>query len=154
MKVLLSWIREFVDVPESAEDIGKLMSVRGLALEGLEPHGDDVVMDFEVTANRPDCLSTIGIAREIATAYKLPLRSEGDGFSRRRHPAGAEAPALRTSADVIPVTIDDPDLCGRYVGAVADVTVDANGLRAATVAAKVLAHLRDVEACSEHLPRD
>ena len=123
MKVLLSWIREFVDVPESAEDIGKLMSVRGLALEGLEPHGDDVVMDFEVTANRPDCLSTIGIAREIATAYKLPLRSEGDGFSRRRHPAGAEAPALRTSADVIPVTIDDPDLCGRYVGAVADVTV-------------------------------
>ena len=37
MKVLLSWIREFVDVPESAEEIGKLLSVRGLALEGLEP---------------------------------------------------------------------------------------------------------------------
>ena len=37
MKVLLSWIREFVDVPESAEAIGTLMSVRGLALEGLEP---------------------------------------------------------------------------------------------------------------------
>ncbi len=72
MKVLLSWIREFVDVKASAEEIGKLMSVRGLALEGLEPHGDDVVMDFEVTANRPDCLSTIGIAREIATAYQLP----------------------------------------------------------------------------------
>lgn len=67
MKVLLSWIREFVDVPEPAEDIGKLLSVRGLALEGLESHGDDVVMDFDVTANRPDCLSIIGIAREIAT---------------------------------------------------------------------------------------
>jgi len=37
---------------------------------------------------------------------------------------------------------------------VADVTVDANGRRAATVAAEVLAHLRHVEACSEHLPRD
>ena len=56
MKVLLSWIREFVDVPESAEEIGRLLSVRGLALEGLEPLGDDVVMDFDVTANRPDCL--------------------------------------------------------------------------------------------------
>ena len=75
MKVLLSWIREFVDVPESAEEIGKLMSVRGLALEGLEPHGDDVVMDFDVTANRPDCLSMIGIAREIATAYQRPCKA-------------------------------------------------------------------------------
>lgn len=111
MKVLLSWIREFVDVPESAEDIGQLMSVRGLALEGLEPHGDDVVMDFDVTANRPDCLSMIGIAREIATAYDRPLK------------AGTKVPALRTSSDGIPVTIEAPDLCGRYAGAVADVTV-------------------------------
>ena len=74
MKVPLSWIREFVDVKASAEEIGTLMGVRGLALEGLEPHGDDVVMDFDVTANRPDCMSVIGIAREIATAYNLPLR--------------------------------------------------------------------------------
>ncbi len=73
MKVPLSWIREFVDVKASAEEIGTLMGVRGLALEGLEPHGDDVVMDFDVTANRPDCMSVIGIAREIATAYNLPL---------------------------------------------------------------------------------
>jgi phenylalanyl-tRNA synthetase beta chain len=113
MKVLLSWIREFVDVPESAEEIGKLMSVRGLALEGLEPHGDDVAMDFDVTANRPDCLSMIGIAREIATAYQRPLRADA---------ATAKAVALRTSTD-LPVTIEDPDLCPRYAGAVADVTV-------------------------------
>ncbi|MDP2053367.1 MAG: phenylalanine--tRNA ligase subunit beta [Acidobacteriota bacterium] len=130
MKVLLSWIREFVDVPESAEEIGKLMSVRGLALEGLESHGDDVVMDFDVTANRPDCLSMIGIAREIATAYNRPLRSEGDGakdlegdgFSRRQA-ATAKAVALRTSTEGLPITIEAPDLCGRYVGAIADVTV-------------------------------
>ncbi len=37
MKVPLSWIREFVDVKAPAEEIGKLMGVRGLALEGLEP---------------------------------------------------------------------------------------------------------------------
>ena len=123
MKVLLSWIREFVDVPESAEEIGRLLSVRGLALEGLEALGDDVVMDFDVTANRPDCLSIIGIAREIATAYSRPLRSEGDGFSHRHGSATAKAVALRTSTDGIPVTIEAPELCQRYVGAVADVTV-------------------------------
>ena len=123
MKVLLSWIREFVDVPESAEAIGTLMSVRGLALEGFEAHGDDVVMDFDVTANRPDCLSMIGIAREIATAYRRQLRSEGDGFSHRQTAATAKAVALRTSPEGIPVTIEDPELCPRYAAAVADVTV-------------------------------
>jgi len=137
MKVLLSWIREFVDVPESAEEIGTLMSVRGLALEGLEPcdwplslagsltasREPDVVMDFDVTANRPDCLSIIGIAREIATAYQRPLRSEGDGLSHRQTAATAEAVAARTSPEGIPVNVEDPELCPRYVAAVADVTV-------------------------------
>ncbi|MEP6783418.1 MAG: phenylalanine--tRNA ligase subunit beta [Acidobacteriota bacterium] len=114
MKVPLSWIREFVDVRASAEEIGTLMGVRGLALEGLEQHGDDVVMDFDVTANRPDCMSVIGIAREIATAYKLPLRHEGS--------AGTFDPNVRSEGSVA-ITIEDPELCGRYVGAVADVTI-------------------------------
>ena len=128
MKVLLSWIREFVDAPESAEDIGTRMSVRGLALEGIEPHGDDVVLDFEVHAIRPDCMSIAGVAREIATAYRRPLKAgakapalqesvEGEGFSPRL------AEEAKASSLQIPVTIADPDLCGRYVGAVADVTV-------------------------------
>jgi phenylalanyl-tRNA synthetase beta chain len=85
-------------------------------------------MDFDVTANRPDCLSVIGIAREIATAYQLPLRLEGDRFSGRHgattlattESAPAKAGALQTS---VPVTIEDPELCGRYVAATADVTV-------------------------------
>ena len=113
MKVLLSWIREFVEVQESAEDIGRLMSVRGLALEGLEPHGDDAVLDFDVTANRPDCLSIRGIAREIAAAYGLPFRDNvvwRDAFN----------PIVDLSGVTIPVTIDEPELCGRYVGLVAD----------------------------------
>ena len=117
MKVPLSWIREFVDVTASAEEIGTLMSVRGLPLEGLEPHGDDLVMDFEITANRPDCMSVIGIAREIATAYELPMRSDGRSDDR-----SSERPSERSS-ERPDVTIEAPDLCGRYVAAVADVTV-------------------------------
>jgi len=122
MKVSLSWIREFVDVQASAEEIGKLMSVRGLPLEGIETHGGDVVMDFEVTANRPDCLSMIGIAREIATAYQRPLRTAGTSAFAPGASADKEVPALQTG-DPISVTIEDPELCGRYVAAVADVTV-------------------------------
>ena len=114
MKVPLSWVREFVDVTASAEEIGTLMGVRGLALEGLEAQGDDVVMDFDVTANRPDCLSVIGIAREIATAYNLPLV----------YPAKAgHHIEVEGKAGNVPVTIEEPELCGRYVAATADVTV-------------------------------
>lgn len=113
MKIPLSWIREFVDVTESAEEIGELMGVRGLPLEALDRHGDDVVMDFDVTANRPDCLSVIGIAREVATAYNLPLKA----------PVKPEPAAGRTT---ISIEILEPELCLRYVGGVADVTVAAS----------------------------
>ena len=109
MKVPLSWIREFVDVKANANEIGTLMGVRGLALEGLDTHGDDVVMDFDVTANRPDLLSVIGTAREIAAAYKVPLK---------------EPPLPEWKPDqAIPISIEEPDLCGRYIGAIADVTI-------------------------------
>ena len=116
MKAPLSWVREFVDVKASAEEIGALMGQRGLPLESLETHGDDVVMDFEVTANRPDCMSIRGIAREIAAAYRLPFNDNvvwRDGLSKI---------VDRTGGVNIPVTIDEPELCGRYVGIVADVT--------------------------------
>jgi len=114
MKVLLSWVREFVDIDEPAEAIGRRLSLRGLALDGLEPMGDDALMDFDVTANRPDCLSMAGIAREIAVAYDLPFRAR-----RPARPAAAAPPPFAA----LPITIEAPDLCARYVGAVADVTV-------------------------------
>ena len=131
MKVLLSWIRDFVDVPGTAEDIGGRMSLRGLALEGIESRGDDAVIDFDVTSNRPDCLSVRGIAREIATAYQLPLnaRAEARALTGAQSPAaaGAASETARTPASAaaakIPVRIDDPDLCSRYVAAVADVKI-------------------------------
>ena len=116
MKVLLSWVREFVDVTASAEEIGTLMGMRGLPLESLEIDGDDAVMDFDVTANRPDCLSIRGIAREIAAAYRLPFRDNviwRDSFKSIVDRAGGVT---------IPVSIEEPELCGRYVGIVADIT--------------------------------
>ena len=134
MKVLVSWLREFVDVPGTPEEIAATMSVRGFAVEGIDPVGEDAVLDFEITGNRPDCMSVIGIAREVATAYGLPMAgppSAGPALRENRHrrPGSAEGgpgagvteagPAGRA----IDVFIDNPDLCPRYVGAVADVTV-------------------------------
>ncbi len=78
----------------------------------------DAVIDFEVTANRPDCLSVAGMAREIATAYGLQVR---------RPVAGGSSLALTSLKSVeqgdIDIAIENKEWCPRYVGAVADVTV-------------------------------
>jgi phenylalanyl-tRNA synthetase beta chain len=119
MKILLSWLREFVDVPSTPEQIAATMSVRGFAVEGIEPVGDgDAVIDFEVTANRPDCLSVAGLAREIATAYQLQVR---------RPAVGASSLTLASLKSVdqadVEIVIENSELCPRYAGAVADVQV-------------------------------
>jgi phenylalanyl-tRNA synthetase beta chain len=128
VKVLLSWLRDFVDVPGEAEDIAARMSVRGFAVEGIDRLADgDAVIDFEVTGNRPDCMSVSGIAREVATAFGLQVRRPAVSTSLRRHGDGAPALHLASLKTVehgdIDIVIDNPELCPRYAGAVADVTI-------------------------------
>src|SRR5687768_803785 len=89
------------------------MSVRGFAVESIEAVGKgDAVLDFEVTANRPDCMSIVGMAREVAAAYGVKLK-----------PVGKLAALSSASKADIAIAIDNPELCPRYAGAVADVTV-------------------------------
>jgi phenylalanyl-tRNA synthetase beta chain len=130
MKVLVSWMRDFVDVTASPEDIAKTMSVRGFAVEGLEDVGDgDAVIDFEVTGNRPDCMCIIGMAREVATAYDLPMRrlvAKGKDTSEETGSALRLASLKAVEKADIDVVIENPDLCPRYAGAVADVIVGAS----------------------------
>jgi phenylalanyl-tRNA synthetase beta chain len=119
MKILISWLREFVDVPGTPESIAATMSVRGFAVESIEPAGEgDAVLDFEITANRPDCMSVAGIAREVATAYGLQVRRPAGGASSR-----AQTSLKSVEQGDIEIAIENTDLCPRYAGAVADVTV-------------------------------
>src|SRR5262245_21051801 len=74
MRLVLSWLRELVDITASADDIAGTLALRGFEVAAIEKlAGGDAVIDFEVTANRPDGLSVLGLAREVATAYDLPL---------------------------------------------------------------------------------
>ena len=119
MKVPLSWIREFVDINASAEEIGTQDGgARPGARRPRAARATDIVMDFDVTANRPDCLSMAGIAREIAVVYDRPFTEPSE-----RLRSAVEASTASSGVPAVPITIEAPDLCGRYVGAVADVTV-------------------------------
>ena len=139
MKVLLSWLREFVDVPATGEEIGARMSLRGFALEGIEEVGDDEVLDFDVTSNRPDCMNVVGLAREVAAAYDRELQKPDivpasvierftpdptrEQLQELRRASGIESgPGWAKTRDVA-ITIENADLCRSYFGAVADVIV-------------------------------
>ena len=68
----------------------------------------DVVLDLEITWNRPDCLSIIGIAREFAALLGRPLRLPEVGFAEGGEPVGAFAK----------VVVEDPVKCPRYTARV------------------------------------
>ena len=71
---------------------------------------NDTVVEFEITSNRPDCLSVIGLARETAISFDKPLN--------------IPAPAVKPLGDgdkienYLSVKISDPDLCFRYAAKV------------------------------------
>src|SRR4051812_36482419 len=114
MRLVLSWLKEFVDVQASAAEVAQTLALRGFEVASIEPlDGDDAVIDFEVTANRPDALSVVGLAREVATAYDLPLVEAKGRFAAA--PIGA--------SDRVTVSIDDPQLCPRFAALVADVHI-------------------------------
>jgi phenylalanyl-tRNA synthetase beta chain len=78
--------------------------------EHLGRPSGDVVFDLEITPNRPDLNSVIGIAREIAAVTGQPLRLPSIELP---------APATTTAAaDLVRVRLEDPDLCPRYTARV------------------------------------
>jgi phenylalanyl-tRNA synthetase beta chain len=137
MRLLASWLRDFVDVSAAPEEIAERLSLRGFEVAGIEPvsaqasppwarsasaGSADAVIDFEVTANRPDCLSVVGLAREVATLYDMPVAQP----PALQAPASTPGLAHTGQADRVNVSIEDPDLCPRYAAAVADLTANAS----------------------------
>jgi phenylalanyl-tRNA synthetase beta chain len=93
--------------------------------EYLGRSGGDVVFDLEVTPNRADWNSVIGIAREIAAftgnKLKMPNISEGGVPRRPDSTENSGAPGTRPSekaSALVSVRIEDPDLCPRYTARV------------------------------------
>src|SRR5271170_7545178 len=112
MKVVYDWLKEFVDVPVSAEELASRLALTGTNIGGVEngPHG--AVIDAEVTSNRPDCLGHLGIAREVSAIYKTPLKKSPSA-------AGKLEPAVGGNAlQKIRVDLQAPELCGRFTARV------------------------------------
>ena len=60
------WLGEYVDIPEGVPELARRLTAAGHNVDSIEPKGDDVLLDVEITTNRPDCMNHLGLAREIA----------------------------------------------------------------------------------------
>src|SRR5580704_5761350 len=106
MKISYQWIKEFVEIKETPQQLGKRFTNLGLAVDALESHGGDSLFELDVATNRPDCLSHYGVAREVAAAYGSPLKA----------PAFELPEDKKHASEVFSISIVDPDLCARYCG--------------------------------------
>jgi phenylalanyl-tRNA synthetase beta chain len=108
MKFSRSWLNDYVDLSDLSDDqLGVRLTEIGHAVEATEQHGDDTVFDLEITTNRVDAMSHIGMARELAAA--LGRSAAGTLASP---PAGSAASSPPT------VKIEAPEMCSRYTALV------------------------------------
>lgn len=66
IKILDSWLKDYLKTKASAKDIAREMSLTSISIERVETHKDDFIYDIEVTTNRPDLMSVVGLAREAS----------------------------------------------------------------------------------------
>src|SRR5436305_1658262 len=108
MKFSREWLTDYVDLSDLSDDqLGVRLTEIGHAVEATEQHGDDTVFDLEITTNRVDAMSHIGMARELAAALGRPAAG-----TLASPPAGSAASSPPT------VKIEAPEMCSRYTALV------------------------------------
>lgn len=109
MKISLNWLSDYVDVSTMpARQLGERLIHAGFGIEEIIETADDIVLDVEVTSNRPDLLGHIGMAREIATITGTAFKS----------PVQPNPPTSGKVAEMASVEVLAPDLCPRYTARV------------------------------------
>ncbi|MFK7767336.1 MAG: phenylalanine--tRNA ligase subunit beta [Mariniblastus sp.] len=108
MIVSWNWLKEYVDLNMSHDDLVDRLTMSGLNHESTELFDGDKAIDLEVTSNRADCLGHIGVAREIATLYDQALTI----------PDPQPKTSSSSVADEISVDIKSKESCFRYTARV------------------------------------
>lgn len=103
MRISYNWLKDYVDIKVSGEALAELLTMAGLTVDSVRREGDDYILETEVTANRPDWLSYIGVAREVAALTGKRLKS----------PA-AHITASKVGSKTVNIRVENKTLCPRY----------------------------------------
>lgn len=116
LKLLDSWIREYLDTKATAKQIAEALSLSSVSVEKVEPLGKDHLLDIEVTTNRSDLMSVQGISREAAASLKsagIPAK-----FTEKKSPVPE-----KSNTDFPILIVNDPKLVNRICAAVLAVSI-------------------------------
>ena len=107
MKISYNWLKDYVDFKKTPTQLAEDLSLFGQEVESIKKLDDDTILDLEITPNRGDCLSILGMAREISALYNIPLKQSS--FS--------ELSRIEESAKIdkkIEVKVSGPEICPRF----------------------------------------
>lgn len=122
MKLTYDWLNDYCRTGLPVATVAELLTKAGVKVESMEEKNGDHVIELEITANRPDCLSVIGVAREVSVVSGKPVVEPGFKLETTR--------SFR-SADWM-LDVQEPELCPRYVGrTIKGVKVGASPLQVA-----------------------
>ena len=117
IKILDSWLREFVKTNATPAQIAEKLSLSSVSVERIEKFKDDYVYDIEITTNRVDLMSLVGLARETAAVLSH------NGISAKFTPPNfPNFPNLPNTSESIAIH-NDPSLVNRVAAVVMEVTV-------------------------------
>jgi phenylalanyl-tRNA synthetase beta chain len=102
LKISPKWLREFIDPKVDDRQLAEDLTMAGVSVETVSDVGENFILDFEITTNRPDEMNHYGIARECSAVYDLDLK-----------PLRAELPPAK-GAPNFKIEIADAELCARY----------------------------------------
>src|SRR6266511_1817030 len=105
MKISLEWLRDYVEIRETPEQLKDDLTMVGLVVESISLFDGEPVLEIEVTSNRPDCLSHVGVERELCPRYTGLVM---DGVRIEASPAWLqrrlEAVGMRPLNNVVDIT--------------------------------------------------
>jgi len=106
MKIPISWLKNYVSIQPSFKKLADKLTSIGTKVEKIHSHNNQTTFEFEITPNRPDCLSVIGLAREISALQKTKLKLPS-----------ITQPKYTGKNKSINIQITKPDLCQAYTAA-------------------------------------
>ncbi len=104
MQISYNWLKDYCHHDLPARELADKLSHAGLCVETYEPRDGDWMLDVEVTSNRPDCLSHVGIAREVAALTGNKICP----------PPAPEITDAGSPGEPPPIDVQCPDLCPHY----------------------------------------
>lgn len=108
MKISINWLKEYVKFDKTPEQLADDLCHLGHEVEEIEKVNDDFILNLEITPNRGDCLSILGIARELAGLYDFDLNLKQTDISEENLNKDIEIKVLK------------PNICARFTARIID----------------------------------